>query len=119
MEVIQKFLHQLVCMCLCFEIENVLDVLLPIQASFELDSSLAALQLPRIFQRQSHQILFFVEGSLFLEGPYHQLVQAVEAKQVCDSDPPAIGIPYDGFEVRVSGEIGHGEVELKLAADLL
>lgn len=105
-------------MCLCLEIKDALDVLLPIQTSPQLDSPLAALQLDRIPQRQSHQVLLFVERGLFLEGPQHQLVQAVEAEQVCHLDPPAVGLPYDGSEVRVGGQVGHGEVELQLAADL-
>lgn len=119
MEIIQNLLHQLVSMGLCLEIEDARDVLLPIQASPQLHSSLAALQLQRILQCQAHQVLLFVEGGLFLEGPQHQLVQAGEAEQVCHLDPPTIGLPYYGFEVRVSGQIGHGEVELQLAADLL
>jgi hypothetical protein len=101
------------------EIEYVLEVLLPIHASPELHSSLADLQLLRMLQRQRHQVLHFVEGYLFLEGPHHQLAHAVEAEYVCDADPPMIGRPHEGFEVGVSDEIGHGEVELQLGADLL
>lgn len=115
----QKILHPLVSMSFGLEVKDVLDVLLPNDALPELDSSFAGLEFRRMLQRYLHQVRPFIEGGLFLEGPRHQLSHAVEGKDVCDAEPSVIGCLHQRFEVGVSCEIGHGEVELQLPADLL